>query len=472
MLAVMLDRLDETIVAISSAPGYGAVGIVRLSGPGAIGIAEGMASPADHQGLAARPSWSRIAGEVQVDEDTSLPATFYLFRAPRSYTRQDMVEIHTVGSGAVLEMVRQRAVALGAVPAEPGEFTARAFLSGALDLCSAEAVAGVIRARTDTQLRAARRMMDGALAGRLKEARNELAELAALVEADIDFAEEPVEFIAPGALRDRLRGITSTLEALLAESAVVEQFDSLPHILLLGPPNAGKSSLMNRLSGTSRAICAAAAGTTRDILSAPIRLHRTDAILLDAAGVDRSEDELTAEASDRTMSAAQRVDLVCIVVDVSKSANGQVFEAVDALDVGRVVVAANKSDLVSAEEAAGRVKELASRRRGPVCLVSALYGTGLDALRDALREALAVTDTTTTSEAVLISPRQRAAVSNAAEAVGRAVSLSRGARETIDFADLLAVELREALDMLGSVTGEVTTEDLLGQVFANFCIGK
>lgn len=468
----MLDRLDTTIVAISSAPGYGAMGIVRLSGPDAVPIADRMVRLSAPPRLTARAGSTRASGEVQLDEALSLPAAFYLFRRPRSYTRQDIVEIYTMGSPAALEMVRLRALEFGAVPAEPGEFTARAFLNGAMDLASAEAVAGVIRAQTDTQLQASRRMMDGNLATNLKAVQNDLAELVALVEADIDFAEEPIDFITPQALRERLAVIVERLRELLHRSAVVERLDVLPHILLVGPPNVGKSSLMNRLSGTSRSICAAVAGTTRDILSAPIRIGRAEAILLDTAGVDRSDEEIIAEATARTVSTVECVDLVCLVVDVTVPDDDLLFETIRDLDAGGIVIAANKCDLITAEDADRRVELLESRRLGPVCLVSALDGTGVDTLRDAFGDALASDVTTAPGEAVLISHRQQAAVEDAVETISRAVSLSETARETIDCADLLALELREALDVLGTVTGEVSTEDLLGLVFANFCIGK
>jgi tRNA modification GTPase len=468
----MLDRLDDTIVAISSAPGYGLVGIVRLSGPKAISIVDRMAATATNEPLGGRPTWTRVAGEVFIDGERSLAAMFSVFRAPHSYTRQDIVEIQTVGSPPVLELVRRRAIELGAVPAQPGEFTARAFLSGAMDLPSAEAVAGVIRAQTDTQLRASRRMMDGTLAGQITAARDRLAELLALVEAGIDFAEEPIEFVTPTVLRERLGEIAASLQDLLAGSGRAERFEVLPNILLFGPPNSGKSSLMNRLSGTSRAICAAAAGTTRDILSAPIRLRRGEAILLDSAGIDKSEDEIVAEACARTMSAAGQVDLVCVVVDLTLPEDVQIFETVRFPDAGALVLAANKADLVSVDEAARRVRELEGHRLGPVCVVSALTGAGIEPLRDAFMDALGAAATTTFSESVLLSERQRNAIGEAGEATQRAVSLAQSARQTTDCAELLAFELREALDALGTVTGQVTTEDLLNQIFANFCIGK
>ncbi len=522
----MLDRLDDTIVAISSAAGHAPLGIVRLSGPRAFPIVDQMAKTDRGEPLAAYAGFTRAGGEVFPQPGLPLPADFYLFRAPHSYTRQDMVEIHTVGSPAVLELVRARALALGALAAGPGEFTARAFLSGAMDLATAEAVAGVIRAVSDTQLRASRRLMDGFLSRRTTAARDELAELVALIEADIDFAEEPTEFITPAALRQRLRVIAADLDALLAGSASVERLDVLPRILLFGPPNVGKSSLFNRLSGTSRAICAAAAGTTRDVLSAPIRLGRAEAILLDTAGVDQSEDELIAQGRAMTLSTAERVDLVCLVADITDPDSEHVLRMARSLDVARWLVAANKCDLATGGDGNRAAQRITAWNLGRVCSVSALDGTGVEELRAALAEVLfgahrpespgsadqggagcpilaqqgwgtdrpsttLAYDTrpppltgdqgrgtrpepfgTTHSEAVALNQRQRAAIEEAVAATRRASRLAKSAEETIDRAEFVAFELREALDSLGSVTGQVTTEDLLGEVFANFCIGK
>ncbi len=469
---VMIDRLTDTIVAISSAPGHSQVGLIRLSGPAALAIATQMAELPDSQSLPLQRVPSRFAGEIFIDETLSVPAALYLFFAPRSYTRQDVVEIHTAGSPAALELVRRRAISLGAVPAEPGEFTARAFLNGAMDLAKAEAVAAVIRAQTDTQLRASRRMMEGALAGRIKTIRDEVAELLGLVEADIDFAEEPIEFITPAMLGERLSSVASQLSGLSSGAALIERFDVLPHILLLGPPNAGKSSLMNRLSGTSRAICAAAAGTTRDILSAPIRVGRGEAILLDAAGVDRSEDEIAAQARAITLTSAEQVDLLCLVVDVSDPVDEHVFGTVRSLDVPNVLIAANKSDLVSEEQAVQVCRRLESQALGPVFLISALTARGVEQLRAGLGDELGSTTATAMGESVLISERQLRVIQDAGTSVENAIGLAEDASETIDKAEMLAFELREAVDALGAVTGEVTTEDLLDQVFANFCIGK
>ncbi len=481
----MLDRLDETVVAISSAPGFGAVGIVRMTGPKAIAIADQMVVLADGVSANGLGGFRRIDGEVLL-EGGSLPACIYLFRAPRSYTRQHLVEIHTVGSPAVLEVVRKTATGLGARPAEPGEFTARAYLNGAMDLASAEGVARLIRAQSDTQLRAARRMMDGSLAVQIDGVRDELAELLGLVEAEIDFVEEPIEFIAPKELKTQLEGIAGALRKLMTTAKSAEAFNTLPRVLLIGPPNSGKSSLMNRLSGTSRAICSTVAGTTRDLLSAPIRVGRGEAILMDSAGVDESDDAIISQARAMALSAAERVDLLCVVLDADRihaafrgdevAADGsypdEFFGKIETLTIPRRVIALNKCDLLDDSQYCEVLNWLDQARLGAGYLVSALNGSGLEALRSAIAEALGTQESTVIGESLLLSERQRMAIAEAASSLNRATKLCRSTMQTADCADLLAFELREGLDALGAVTGAVTTDDVLGAIFANFCIGK
>ncbi len=468
----MIGRIHETIVAISSPPGRGAVGIVRLSGPCAISICSRLIDRDSADALEACAGGERIECEVYICDDLSLPAGLLVFRGPRSYTRQDMVEIHTVGSAPALEMIRERGVGLGAIAASPGEFTARAFLNGRLDLARAEAVGATIHAESDSQLRAARRMMDGVLSKLVKRTCDELAEILALVEADIDFAEEPIDFIRPDVLRDRLELLRTSLNELIQAGPTVEQLGVLPHVLLMGPPNAGKSTLMNALSGIDRAICSAVSGTTRDVLSVPMRLGRGEAILLDAAGIDASVDPVIVEGRSKALLAAEQVDVVCVVVDVSSEPGNMVRELIDGLELPTVIVALNKTDLLDEAEVATSLQELAAGGIGRVVGISAKTGDGVEELREALGDALGSLTQTVGGDVAMLTERQREVVVEASGALGRAAELAGGAAETIDCADLLAFELREGLDALGLVTGEVTTEDLLSHVFANFCVGK
>lgn len=467
----MLERLDATIVAIASPPGAAPVGIVRLSGSSAISCADATARLKYGARLTDLPGSRRAAGDIAIDDEVFLPAAYSVFRAPHSYTREDMVEIHTLGSPVVLEMLRRRLLQFGATPAEPGEFTARAFLNGALDLGAAESVAAVIQAQSDAQLRAARRLSDGRVAAEVTALRNELAEVLALVEAGIDFVEEPIEFITAADAIRRLSDLAGQLDRRLADSATVESLNVLPRILLLGPPNAGKSSLLNRLSGTNRAICAAVAGTTRDILSAPIHLDRGDAMLLDSAGIDAGGDEVIAPAQAAALSLTGDVDLICLVVDLSDNHADLFLQQTCASLTTRALIAANKVDLLEPAEQRSRIARLHRHAARPIYPVSALCGDGLNALRGALGDALA-TQEAAAADAPMLTERQRLAVLTAQDAVNRARALLAETGETGACADLLAFELREALDALAAVSGAVTTEDLLGRVFARFCIGK
>jgi tRNA modification GTPase len=466
----MLERLNQIIVAVSSAPGRGAMGIVRLGGPGCIELAERFFHAVDRPPGESRGG-TRQVGEVVVDETLRFPGASLAFRGPHSYTRQDLIEIQTLGSPVALELVRRCAIAHGALPALPGEFTARAFLLGAMDLGQAEGVAAVIRSQSDTQLRAARRMMDGALHARIATVRDELAELLALVEADIDFAEEPIEFITPHDLRGRLARVAAGLAALLAGSTTQEQLDGLPRILLLGSPNAGKSTLMNVLSGIPRAICAAVAGTTRDLLAAPISLGCGEAVLLDAAGVDESSDPIVEAARCMTLAAAGRVDLVCWVVDAT-SAEQRLLPTVRSFSESPIVVALNKKDVLASEVLAVKVREVESWGLGPVRGISALRGTGITELVAEFRAILGTASGTTAAESVALTERQRSAVAQGIQSIERAGAVAVSVGETVDCADVAAFELREALEVLGTVTGAVSTDDLLGRVFERFCIGK
>jgi len=457
---------SDTIVAVSSAAGRASRSIVRLSGPRAVALAEGVFSEplAELGGFRAVTGRLRLAGPEPVE----VPTRAYVFRAPRSYTRQDVVELHVPGE-VVAAMACAALVAAGARPAEPGEFTARAFLTGRVDLARAEAVADIIDAEADAQLRSAVGVLGGALSRLCTPAAEILTDVLALAEASIDFASEQIELAPPADLARRVRDVAARLGDALSAAGAWAPASAEPRVAIAGRPNAGKSSLLNALSGTDRAIVSAMAGTTRDVLTAPADLAGCEAMLLDAAGLDVTDDPLERAAHAAARDAVAAADAVVFVADASAgdpARQAELLEEVRSLNTrAPVVVVANKADLQADSS------HLTGRLGGPLLPVSAVTGEGLEALRRRLGEHLADLAPPGGGE-LLLHERQRRQIARSAEAAGRAADLLAAAGEVADVAELAAVELREALDALKELTGEVVSEDVLASIFARFCIGK
>ncbi len=471
----MFNVIDDTIAAISSAIGHGPRGIVRLCGPLAIPIADRLFVPEAAPLLRDRPGHAHMLGRLRLmppQPSPDLPAEAYLFRAPRSYTQQDIVELHTLSAPPILSMILHECFAQGARLAEPGEFTARAFFAGQLDLSEVEGVAALIHAESDAQLRAGEQLLHGALSSRAAELQNQLSDVLALVEADIDFAEESIAFITPGDLRQRLALIADDLRQLLDSSPKAERIEVLPRIMLLGPPNVGKSSLLNRLTGLDRAICSPMPGTTRDVLTAPLELPHSEAILVDGAGLGLNETLIDRLADEAVHRAVHRAELILFVVDAAESPMQPKFELLADLPRRPLIVLVNKVDQVAPERLRDRLAALAPPRPAEVLPVSARTGAGCDEVRAAVARILHADGIDPRTDLITLNARHRAALDGAAAAIDRALDVARSAGETLDVAELIAMELREAGEQLGHIVGQVVTDDLLGRVFAHFCIGK
>jgi tRNA modification GTPase len=306
---------DDTIVAISSAVGPAARMIVRLSGPAALSIASNFAREIS---AAAPATATRLRLRVN---DLAFPATVYCFHGPHSATGEDVVEIHLPGNPLLARMLLDAAVAAGARPADPGEFTSRAYFNGRLDLAAAEGVAAVIAAQSDRELNAARRLLSGELSRRLGPTMDDLAQTLALVEAGIDFAGEEITVLDDRQARARIRRIDSQLATLLAESSRFEKLSHEPRIVLIGRPNAGKSTLLNVLAGADRAMVSPAAGTTRDALSATVMLGRGRVTVVDVAGLEENgdPDQVSRQMHAAAVRAAQTADVLVLVREVTDS---------------------------------------------------------------------------------------------------------------------------------------------------------
>jgi tRNA modification GTPase len=437
-------NLDDTIVAISSAVGVAARMVIRASGPDCGRILRELCgeSPAIESTATAYPC------AIHLSEKIEFPAWVWRFCAPRSYTGQDLIELHIPGNPLLARLVVEKFQQLGARSAEPGEFTARAYFNGKMDLSQAEGVAANIAAQSSRQLNAARQLMAGELSRRLRPIMDRIAETLGLVEVGIDFSEENIEFLPAREAMGRVNSIRQELEKLISESARFAKLSHEPAVVLAGRPNAGKSTLTNALSGRGRSIVSATAGTTRDALSAEIWLARGMARVIDIAGWEETAaDEISRQMQQQAQRAIESADVLVWVRDVTDR------RPMPTLPRGADLFVASKIDL-------GKIELIASNEIG----ISALNDLNMDQL---LRELDRLAFGSESDGAALaLSARHIRAIEEAIEALGEAADHAELGTE------LLAADLREALDILGQILGVVTPDDVLGKIFATFCIGK
>jgi tRNA modification GTPase len=453
----------DPIVAIATAPGRGGIGIVRVSGaqlapllPELLGAAHAVALQPR------RASVARFLGAdgVAIDEGIAL-----WFPSPHSYTGEDVLELQGHGGPVVLRLLLARCLEVGQPRgmriAEPGEFTRRAFLNDRLDLAQAEAVADLIDASTEAAARAATRSLSGEFSQHVQALADALLELRTLVEATLDFPEEEIDFLEAAQAVPRLDGLLAQLDGLLGASRQGALLRDGLSVVLVGAPNVGKSSLLNRLAGEDIALVTPIAGTTRDRIAQAIELHGVPLNVIDTAGVRATDDPVERLGIERTLREVARADVVLHLVDAqSPAADDEVLARVSAA-LGRhvpLVTIVNKIDLAG----------LAPRADRDSVQLSALTGAGMDGLRRVLLD-IAGWDAAAESGVYLARARPLHALQRAREHVVVAQAhAQRGNRQL----ELFAEELRLAGRALGEITGEVSADDLLGQIFSRFCIGK
>ncbi|HEY8345806.1 MAG TPA: tRNA uridine-5-carboxymethylaminomethyl(34) synthesis GTPase MnmE [Symbiobacteriaceae bacterium] len=459
-----MNHLGDTIAAVATAPVEAGIGVVRISGPEALQVGDRAFRPRRGKPLSQRRSHTVSYGFVvdrfgqQVDEALAL-----VMRGPHSYTGEDVVELQCHGGPVAVRKVLQVALEAGARLAEPGEFTRRAFLNGRLDLSQAEAVVEVVRAKTDRALEAAVRQLQGSLGQEIRAIRERLLEIAAQLEAEIDFPELDLETEGRDAVLAGCRWCLERIDGLLKGVRRGELLRSGVRVVLAGRPNVGKSSLLNRLVRKERAIVTAIPGTTRDVIEEWVNLEGVPVLYADTAGIRETTDEVERFGVDRSREMLQQADLVLWVVDGEAGLTPEDRAVRRWVPEGRRVIGViNKIDLVPPEQVQAVAASLGEEQ---VIAVSARSGEGIAELEQAvLREAGALD----MEEGFVANERQ-------AEALRRAANSLQAALETAALGfgpDLISVDIRAAWTTLGEITGETVHEELLDQIFSRFCIGK
>lgn len=452
--------LDDTIAAIATPLGQGGIGIVRLSGPEAVSIGRRLFHPARsvrrwpkpyrlYYGHIRDPQTGRVVDEVLLS----------YMRAPRSYTRQDVLEINAHGGPVALREILRLCLEAGARPAREGEFTLRAFLNGRLDLAQAEAVLDIVRAKTEAALRVAVDQLSGRLSQAVRAIRQELLNALAYLQAAIDFPEEdiPPQDIAP-----TLAEAEARLEDLLAEANRGMIYRQGVRTAIIGRPNVGKSSLLNALLRQDRAIVTPIPGTTRDTIEEMFDLEGIPFVLVDTAGMTETQDFVERLGVERSRRAVEQADLVLLVVDGSAPLTEEDRQAAALAAARPAVVVVNKRDLprvTAAEEILPQAPHLS---------ISALTGEGLPALEALLVEFVLSGQVSTADAPRASNPRHRDLLQRA---LGHVREARRALREGLPD-DFVSIDVSEAVEALGEITGETATEDLLETIFGQFCIGK
>lgn len=447
--------VSDTIAAIATPPGRGGIGVVRISGALAPVIAERVLGRLPKPRVATFARFHDGAGAV-LDEGLAL-----YFPRPRSFTGEDVLELQGHGGPAVLDLILAAALRCGARLAKPGEFTERAFLNDKIDLVQAEAIADLIDSASAMAVRAANRSLQGEFSQRIDGLRQRIEELRMYVEAAIDFPEEEIDFLADGAIAERLSALRADLRQVLATAQQGSLLREGMTVVIAGRPNAGKSSLLNRLAGNEIAIVTDIPGTTRDVLRTQIAIDGLPVHVIDTAGLRQTTDVVEQEGVTRAWREIAAADRVLLVIDDSQSLAAQIHDIVAELppDVP-VTLVRNKIDL------SGHAPGVSEGSLGPEVAVSALTGAGLDTLRAHLRNCVGYQPA---GEGAFTARRRHV------EALQQSLQwIDTGIvqLEVHRAGELLAEDLRLAHHALSEITGHFTSEDLLGKIFSSFCIGK
>ncbi|HEU0142552.1 MAG TPA: tRNA uridine-5-carboxymethylaminomethyl(34) synthesis GTPase MnmE [Bryobacteraceae bacterium] len=448
--------LSDTIVAISTPPGRGGLGVIRISGPAARRVAEQFLEFSPQ--FSWRPWKATLAGLPDSNRRIIDRVIVTYFEKPHSYTAEDVIELSCHGSPVVLRHAIECACLAGARLAEPGEFTLRAYVNGRIDLPQAEAIRDLIDATTLFQARIAAQQMDGSVSRRIAPLKEQLVELVSILEAGIDFAEDDISVASPEEITRRIDSILSGLESLAGSFAYGKLVHSGLTLAIVGRPNVGKSSLFNRLLDQDRAIVTDIPGTTRDLVSETASISGIPVRFVDTAGIREGKDPVERLGIERSYQAMADADLTIVVLDASAKAESEDLELIEhARRSGRFLLVANKTDL-------GVTLELP----GEAIPVSALTGDGIDRLKESINESIAPPGVLESEAGFITSLRHEQLLRESMEAIKEA----RTATEAGIPHEMLLLDLYAGLRPLDAITGATTADDILNRIFSTFCIGK
>nr|WP_321411703.1 tRNA uridine-5-carboxymethylaminomethyl(34) synthesis GTPase MnmE [uncultured Carboxylicivirga sp.] len=468
-------QFNDTICAISTAQGMGAIAVIRLSGPKSFSICQNIFEPAKEGKVLANQKANTIHFGTIKDEETSIDEVLIsLFKDPHSFTGEDIAEIACHGSPYIQQQILQLLIRHGARLAKPGEFTQRAFLNGKMDLSQAEAVADLIASRSEAARRVALQQMRGGFSNELINLRAQLLNFISLVELELDFSEEDVEFANRDELTKLVANISTLLTKLIKSFSLGNVIKNGIPVAIVGHTNAGKSTLLNTLLQEEKAIVSDIHGTTRDVIEDTINIEGITFRFIDTAGIRDTADKIESLGIERTYNKISKAQIVLLMLDVNDP-DDKIHEAIDNVksrmnESQQLIVVVNKTDLLEDIVVENRFHETAFREltgTDAIVPISAKLHTNIEELTSELLKTVNLT-ALDNDEVIVTNARHYEALQNSYEAILR---VSEGLSSGIS-GDFLAQDIREVLHYLGEITGQINTDEILGNIFKNFCIGK
>ena len=457
--------IDDTIAAIATAPGQGGIGIIRISGPDSLKIANKIFSPFHKGEILDYPIRTLIYGNI-LDGDTIIDEVLLAYmKGPNSYTAEDVIEINCHGGFISVRKILELVLRSGARPAQAGEFTKRAFLNGRIDLSQAEAVIDIINAKTEESHNMAQSQLEGALSKKIRGLRDQITAILAQLEVAIDYPEEDIEFITYKELVDHTTEVNDQVKKLYKTADTGKILREGLKTAILGKPNVGKSSLMNLILGEDRAIVTDIPGTTRDVIEEFVNIKGIPLKIVDTAGIRATDDLVEKIGVEKSREPMKLADLALVVLDSSRPLDQEDIQILENIDQTKSLVILNKTDLDCKMDIDG-LKSYVDPEN--IINISALKGHGIDLIHDRIEDLVFEGKISDSSDLMITNSRHRDAIYKSMVSIGDAIN-SLNDRLPYDF---IEVDLKDAWDSLGCINGDTIEEDLLDTIFSNFCIGK